>query len=139
MLPYFFCNAKAMIKGGKKYPNIHGNVYFRETKNGILITAKIKGLPSSKNACTGNFFGFHIHSGSSCSGTMQDEFADAGSHYNPNHCPHPHHFGDLPPLLENNGYAYMSVLVDKFNLKDIINKVVIIHESPDDFTTQPSR
>jgi len=44
----------------------------------------------------------------------------------------------LPPLYENNGYAYMSVLINKFKVKDIIGKTVIIHESPDDFTSQPS-
>lgn len=139
MFPYIFYNAKAIIKGSKEYPNVNGTVYFKEIKNGILITAKIKGLPTSKNICKGNFFGFHIHNGSSCSGTMQDEFADVGSHYNPNNCTHPYHSGDLPPLIENNGYAYISFLINKFKIKDIINKVVIIHSSSDDFTTQPSR
>ena len=46
--------------------------------------------------------------------------------------------GDLPPLIENNGYAYMNVLINKFKIKDILGKVIIIHDSPDDFTTQPS-
>lgn len=32
----------------------------------------------------------------------------------------------------------MSVLIDKFNINDIIGKVVIIHDLPDDFTTGPS-
>ena len=32
----------------------------------------------------------------------------------------------------------MSVLVNKFNIEDILGKVVIIHDMPDDFTTQPS-
>ena len=32
----------------------------------------------------------------------------------------------------------MTVLINKFKIKDIIGKVVIIHDSPDDFTTQPS-
>ena len=32
----------------------------------------------------------------------------------------------------------MSVLINKFKIKDIIGKVIIIHDSPDDFTTQPS-
>ena len=54
-------------------------------------------------------------------------------------CPHPFHIGDLPPLIENNGYAYMRVLINKFKIKDIIGKVVIIHDMPDDFTSQPSR
>ena len=87
----------------------------------------------------GRFFGMHIHEGMSCSGNMQDEFANAKMHYNPTNCAHPYHVGDLPPLIENNGYAYMSVLLNKFSLNDIIGKVVIIHDMPDDFTTQPSR
>ena len=67
------------------------------------------------------------------------EYPDlSGSHYNPKNCAHPFHAGDLPPLLENNGYAYMSVLVNKFKINDIIGKVLIIHDMPDDFTSQPS-
>lgn len=78
-------------------------------------------------------------SGTSCTGNADDEFSNAKSHYNPNNCPHPLHFGDLPPLVENNGLAYMEVLINKFKIKDIIGKVIIIHDSPDDFKTQPSR
>ena len=32
----------------------------------------------------------------------------------------------------------MSVFLNKFKVKDIIGKVIIIHDIPDDFTTQPS-
>ena len=135
----FFYDAKAHIKGGKNYPNIDGTVTFKETKNGILVTAKINGLPQSENSCTGRFFGFHIHDGTSCTGNTTDEFANAKSHLNPTNCPHPFHMGDLPPLIENNGQSYMSVLVQKFKIQDIIGKVVIIHDMPDDFTSQPSR
>lgn len=70
-------------------------------------------------------------SGTSCTGNPQDDFANAKMHYNPNDCPHPYHIGDLPPLLENNGYAYMSVLINEFKIKDIIGKVIIIHDMPD--------
>jgi len=138
MLLSVFQNAKAIIKGGKEYPNINGVVYFKETKKGIVVTAKINGLPQSKNNCKGRFFGFHIHSGTSCSGNIEDEFANAGVHLNPNNCIHPFHVGDLPPLIENDGYAHMSVLINKFKISDIIGKVIIIHDMPDDFTTQPS-
>lgn len=138
MLLSVFKNAKANIKGGKQYPNINGVVYFKETKKGVLLTAKINGLPQSKNSCKGRFLGFHIHSGSECSGNMEDKFANAGVHYNPNNCAHPFHVGDLPPLIENDGYAYMSVLINKFKISDIKGKVIIIHDMPDDFTTQPS-
>lgn len=139
MFTNIFNTAKAYIKGGKKYPKIQGNVTFKETTKGVLVTAKINGLPQSTNPCTGNFFGFHIHEGTSCTGNSNDEFANSKSHLNPTNCPHPFHIGDLPPLVENNGYAYMSVLINKFKIQDIIGKVIIIHDSPDDFTTQPSR
>lgn len=107
--------------------------------NGVLVTAKINGLPQSNTNCTGRFFGFHIHEGSSCTGNLNDEFANAKSHFDLTNCPHPFHTGDLPPLIENNGTAYMNVLIGKFNIKDIIGKVIIIHDMPDDFTSQPSR
>lgn len=134
-----FYNAKAHIKGSSEYPKIDGYVYFTEDMNGVILTAEIKGLPKSENSCNGRFFGFHIHKGTSCTGNDEDEFADAGMHYNPTNCPHPYHAGDLPPLIENNGYAYMSVLLNKFKVSDIIGKVIIIHDMPDDFTSQPSR
>lgn len=95
-------------------------------------------MPQAVGKCKGRFFGFHIHEGNSCTGNANDEFANAKSHFNPTNCEHPFHAGDLPPLIENNGYAYMSVLINKFKIKDILGKVVIIHDSPDDFKTQPS-
>ena len=133
-----FDNAKAKIIGGKLYPNINGEMFFKETKLGILITVMVNNLPTSKDKCRRKFFGLHIHEGISCSGNKNDEFSNAKSHYNPNNCKHPFHSGDLPPLLENNGFAYMCVLIDKFKISEIIGKVIIIHDMPDDFTSQPS-
>lgn len=46
--------------------------------------------------------------------------------------------GDLLPLLGNEGYAYSVFYTDRFELKDIIGRSLIIHNAPDDFTTQPS-
>lgn len=136
MFANVFNNAKAKIKGGKNYPNINGTVTFKQTKEGILVTAKINGLPQSSDNCKGRFFGFHIHEGTSCTGNLNDEFAYSKSHLNPTNCPHPFHIGDLPPLIENNGYAYMNVLINKFKINNILGKVVIIHDLPDDFTTR---
>lgn len=85
-----------------------------------------------------DFWDFIYMTGTSCTGNPIDEFADAKTHYNPQNCPHPYHAGDLPPLFENNGYSYMSVFINKFKVKDLIGKVIIIHDMPDDFTTQPS-
>lgn len=131
-----FYNAKANIRGGKKYPNINGEIFFKETKLGVLVTVKINGLPTSNNSCKGRFFGFHIHEGTSCTGNIEAEFLNSKSHYNPNNCHHPFHSGDLPPLIENNVFSYMSVLINKFKIEEILGKVAIIHELPDDFTTR---
>ena len=56
-----FNTAKAHIKGGKKFPEINGIVTFKEIKDGVILTAKVNGLPQSKDHCKGSFFGFHIH------------------------------------------------------------------------------
>lgn len=138
MFNKIIANAKATIKGGKKYPKINGNVYFKQTKNGVIVTAEINNLPTSNNVCEPRIFGFHIHKGTSCTGDDTDEFKDALTHYNPNNCKHPNHAGDLPVLFENNGYAYMSFLTNRFKVNDVIGKVVIIHSKPDDFITDPS-
>ncbi len=61
MFENIFHTAKAEIRGGKKYPQIQGTVSFKETKDSVLVTAKIAGLPTSSNACQQRFFGFHIH------------------------------------------------------------------------------
>lgn len=76
--------------------------------------------------------------GNSCTGNTEDEFANAKAHFNPESCQHPFHIGDLPPLIESDGYAYMSFLISKLKISELIGKVVIIHNMPDDFTTQPS-
>lgn len=130
--------ARAEIRGGKKYPRIRGTVNFRQTNKGVLITSKIYNLPYEIGKCNKRVFGFHIHEGTECSGNNQDEFANAKAHYNPNNCAHPAHAGDMPSLFENKGYAYMTFLTDRFKLKDVIGKAVIIHSMPDDFTSQPS-
>ncbi|MBE5813377.1 MAG: superoxide dismutase family protein [Clostridiales bacterium] len=127
----------AHIKGNREYPMLHGTVMFKRISKGVLVTAKIYGLPDNNEYNTG-VFAFHIHNGMSCTGTRDDPFADAGTHYNPKNAPHPYHAGDLPPLFSNNGYAYMSVLTNRFNLREIIGRVVIIHRNIDDFSTQPA-
>ncbi len=130
-------SAIAEVNGNVGYPEIHGYVSFEETDKGVMVTAAVHGLPYG-NDCESGIFGFHIHNGTSCTGNNTDPFADANGHYNPQNCPHPYHAGDLPPLFGNKGSAYMSVITDRFTIKEIINHVVIIHRNPDDFTTQPS-
>lgn len=130
--------AIANIKGSNVYPNLHGRVIFKQEDYGVMVTAEIYGLPISTQKCATNIFGFHIHEGGSCTGNQTDPFLNVGGHYNPNNCNHPAHAGDLPPLFGNDGYAYLSVLTNRFTLNEIIGKTIIIHDKPDDFTTQPA-
>ena len=58
MISNIFYDAKAHIKGGKAFPNIDGYVYFKETKDGVLLTAKIHGLPEAKSTCKRKIFWF---------------------------------------------------------------------------------
>lgn len=123
--------AAACIHGGEKAPGLFGKVTFTPCRGGTLVTAKISGLPISETG----FFAFHIHEGTDCGGAG---FADAGGHYDPCGTAHPLHAGDLPPLLCCGGYAYLSVLTDRFCVSEVIGKTVVIHSHPDDFRSQPS-
>lgn len=131
-------NAVSFIRGGTEYPQIEGEVRFYQTYMGVVVAAEANGLPAPENRCASPVFGFHIHSGTSCTGNENDEFADALTHYDPNGCPHPHHSGDMPTLFGSGGYAFSLFMTDRFNVNEIIGKTVIIHSMPDDFTSQPS-
>ncbi len=130
--------AAASIAGSENYPGISGTVRFYQTGKGVIVLAEISGLPHSEFPCHDRVFGFHIHEGTDCGGTMDDPFANVMSHYNPHGCEHPYHAGDLPPLFGNNGYALSLFLTQRFSVDEVIGRTVIIHDMPDDFTTQPS-
>ena len=124
-------DARALVFGGEKAPELFGEVRFFEKRNCVLVVADINGLPKNESG----FYGFHIHSGESCKGK---DFSESGSHYNPKNTPHPNHAGDLPPLMLCGDRAHLEVLTDRFKISEIIGKTVIIHNMPDDFRTQPS-
>ena len=131
-------NATADIRGSEEYPLIRGTALFYQTRAGVLVTVYATGLPRKRNACEAPVFALHIHSGESCTGDRTDPFKDAKTHDNPNNCLHPHHAGDLAPLFGNQGTAFSVLLTDRFSVRDIFGKTVIIHRNPDDFITQPS-
>ena len=125
-------DAVAQIQGGMEAPQLSGCVEFYQENGCVLIVARVSGLPRGSET---GFFGFHIHQGESCSGT---DFSETGSHYNPCNLPHPRHPGDLPPLLACKGKAYLAVVTNRFCIQEIIGKTVVIHNGPDDFTSQPA-
>lgn len=44
----------------------------------------------------------------------------------------------MPPLFSVNGNAFLCFMTNRFKIKEVLGKSVIIHSKPDDFTTQPS-
>ncbi len=131
-------DARAQLRGSDAYPNICGAVSFWQTNAGVLILAEVSGLPRSNSVCERPIFAMHIHEGEHCTGNEMDPFAATGGHYNPDHCPHPFHAGDLPPLFSNDGTAWMVILIHRFTVRSILGRTVVLHQHADDFTTQPS-
>lgn len=123
--------AAATVNGGKEFPSISGQIDFYQKRNYVLVIAHIKGLPETPSG----FYGFHIHEGNNCKGP---EFENSANHYNTSNSIHPKHAGDLPPLIYCNGGACLSFITDRFFVKDIIGRTIVIHNMPDDFNSQPS-
>lgn len=111
--------------------NIRGTMKFYPVDYGTLIFAEITGLPDNDSG----FFGLHIHEGGSCTG---EGFADTGGHFVFGQDTHPHHAGDLPPLLSEHGRAFLAVRTGRFSVWDVIGRTVVIHSGPDDFHSQPA-
>lgn len=135
--------AFACVSGGPQYPEISGVVWFQSVVGGTFVSAQISGLPPYQPAPPGGNpigpFGFHLHEFGTCFvGDPNDPFLAAGGHWNPDNQPHGNHAGDFPVLFSNNGIAEMCFFTDRFRVWEIINHLVIIHENPDDYRTQPS-
>ncbi|MBE6606315.1 MAG: superoxide dismutase family protein [Ruminococcaceae bacterium] len=131
-------DARATILGSPDYPDIYGVLWLYQTNYGVIVACEVTGLPYSKDKCKEHIFGLHIHEGMSCTGNDIDPFGDTLGHYNPYACQHPYHAGDLLPLFGAGGYAMSVFLTDRFDVNEVIGRAVIVHSSPDDFTTQPS-
>lgn len=129
----FSCpDAVAQISGGAEAPCLSGRVLFYQQRGSVLVVAEVSGLP--RDSQTG-FFALHIHEGDSCAG---EGFAQTGSHYDPAGVPHPRHAGDLPPLLRCGDGAYLAVRTDRFSVREVMGRTVVIHSGADDLHTQPA-
>ena len=118
--------AIAKLQGVGQGKGLKGTVWFYQMMSGILIEARVFGLPKNSSG----FYGFHIHNGDTCT--------QPGGHYNPKNTIHPAHAGDMPPLMAFGGRAYGTFITDRFSIKEIIGKAVVIHSESDDFRSQPS-
>lgn len=130
-----FPDAYAVIRGSEKYPDLKGiaNFYTARWGLGIIVEVEVSGLPNT-TSYSPRFVAMHIHENGDCS----NNFMNTGMHYNPTGAVHPYHLGDLPPLLNSNGYAFTAFFDSFLTIDDIAGRSIIIHENRDDFKTQPS-
>jgi len=119
-----------------------GTASLRDTKDGVLITLNVKGLPQGLHAV-------HIHAVGKCEGPA---FTTAGGHFNPLNKKHGlknadgPHAGDLPDVYVNkDGIGRYESLMESFTLGpgetsilDADGSALVIHASPDDNISDPS-
>jgi len=141
--PQMLQRAFAEIRGSNLAPELTGYVTFTDVPYGTEVFVEVSGLPNYQPAEGNNDpigpHGFHIHEHGTCEiDNPNDPFQEAGGHWNPDNQPHGNHAGDFPVLFSNNGYTRMSFFTDRFNVRDIVGKSVMIHQNPNDYRTQPA-
>jgi superoxide dismutase, Cu-Zn family len=119
-----------------------GTASLRGTKDGVLLTVNVNGLPEGLHAV-------HVHSVGKCEGPA---FTSAGPHFNPLNKKHGlenpagPHAGDLPDIyVEKNGVGRYEVLLDRITLGsgetsifDADGSAIVIHVTADDNVTDPT-
>jgi len=118
--------------------NASGVVTFSQQKDGVKVTATIKGLTVGEH-------GFHIHAFGDCAcadGTC------AGDHFNPTNKPHggpdskERHIGDMGNIVAdqqgNASYEYVDQVMTLNGPHSIIGRAVIVHAQRDDLVSQPT-
>lgn len=120
---------------------VNGSVALSGSAQGVHITGSIQGLKPDAD------FGFHVHEKGDC--TAPDA-SSAGGHFNPTQAQHgnpsgpTHHAGDMLNIHSNaEGIAQVDVTAPGISLHgdpstDVMGKAIVVHEAPDDYTTQPS-
>ncbi len=132
--------ARVIIEA-KSNSDISGMVTFTENAGVIKMQATIS------NASQGNH-AIHIHAIGDCSA---DDGTSAGGHWNPTNENHgkwgdtPFHRGDIGNVvIQTDGKGSFERETDLWcigcddNEKNILGKAIIIHQGPDDFSSQPA-
>ncbi|MBQ2848411.1 MAG: superoxide dismutase family protein [Clostridia bacterium] len=117
-------SAVARICGTKEAESVCGTLMLYQSPAGVFSVVSVSGIPE-KFGC-GNILAMHIHDPAT------------GKHYNPEGREHPFHAGDLPPLFVDGTTAWSAFLSERFDVREVIGKEIVIHRRRDDFTSQPS-
>lgn len=120
---------------------VTGSLALAQSPQGVHISGTIQGLKPDAE------FGFHVHEKGDCSAP---DGSSAGGHFNPTQAQHgnptgpSHHAGDMPNIKSNaEGMAQVDTTEAGTSLHgdpgmDVMGKAIVVHESPDDYATQPS-
>lgn len=120
---------------------VSGQVMLAPMGDGVHLTGTIGGLSP------GSTHGIHVHEKGDCSAA---DASSAGGHFNPTGSAHgrtgtaTHHAGDMDNLVaDGSGVAAVNIHLSGVTLgggaaNDIAGRALIVHASPDDYTTQPA-
>lgn len=116
-----------------------GEITMAETPNGVLLYAKLDGLPSGVHA-------FHLHE----TGVCEPPFKSAGGHLS-SETLNAHgylreagpHLGDMPNIhVPDNGRLNLEVMTRVSDMDTQIfdedGAAVVVHQGPDDYQSQPA-
>lgn len=110
-----------------------GQVDFKDTPFGLLITPNLAGLPAGLH-------GFHIHQNPSC----DNHAMAAGGHFDPqktNKHQGPYgngHLGDLPVLyVDGYGESHLQTLAPRLKVSDLKGLSLMIHANGDNYSDKP--
>jgi superoxide dismutase, Cu-Zn family len=118
-----------------------GSVQLVQAPEGVRVSGTVQGLKPNGE------FGFHFHEKGDCSAP---DASSAGAHFNPAQKQHgnpagaEHHAGDMLNIKSNaEGVAQVETTAGAATIgsgepTDVLGKAVVVHESPDDYATQPS-
>lgn len=125
----------------KSNSTVSGTAVFVEKEGKVTFEAKMSGLKPGTHA-------IHIHEKSDCSAT---DGSSAGGHWNPTFKNHgkwgsdSYHKGDIGNFTADaKGNGSITLTTDEWCIgcgdenKDILGKGLIVHQDPDDYTSQPS-
>ena len=124
------------LKATKDGSTVSGTVRLEEVREGLKVSADIKGVLPGK-------YGFHIHENGSCA----DEGKAAGGHFNPDQAPHglltkdgfSHaHAGDMGNIeVNSDGTGKLEMILPGLSLTqgkyNVSGKAIILHEKEDNF------
>jgi len=131
--------AKANISA-KSGSQVEGTATFEQQSTGIVVMVlSLSNMPAGDHAV-------HIHKVGDCS---SPDAESAGEHWNPTNAQHgqwgsgSYHLGDIGNITaSSDGKVNFTFRSDKWTIgsdltNDIVDKSLVVHADPDDYTTQP--